>query len=131
MDLRKGELMRRITGWISILAVVACVAAVATIGVRGQDPDEGAARGRPLAAYRPAVPGIHGLVTAGHPLAAMAGLQILMKGGNAIDAAVAGGAGLYVDGSDIESICSPRLRLVWMRKSCWGGLDRLGLGEPF
>ena len=40
-------------------------------------------------ANRPEVPGVHGLVTAGHPLAAMAGLRILMKGGNAIDASVA------------------------------------------
>ena len=63
-------------------------------GVRAQDPDGGAGRGRPLAAYRPAVPGVHGLVTAGHPLAAMAGLQVLMKGGNAIDAAVAVGSTL-------------------------------------
>jgi gamma-glutamyltranspeptidase/glutathione hydrolase len=38
---------------------------------------------------RPEVPGNNGLVTAGHPLASMAGLQILMQGGNAIDAAVA------------------------------------------
>ena len=38
---------------------------------------------------RPVVPGIHGLVTAGHPLASMAGVQALMKGGNAIDASVA------------------------------------------
>lgn len=38
---------------------------------------------------RPEVPGSNGLVTAGHPLAAMSGLQILMQGGNAIDAAVA------------------------------------------
>jgi gamma-glutamyltranspeptidase/glutathione hydrolase len=59
-----------------------------------QDPDGGAARGHNLEAHRPAVPGIHGLVTAGHPLAAMAGLQVLMKGGNAIDAAVAVGAAL-------------------------------------
>ena len=29
---------------------------------------------------RPAVPGVHGLVTAAHPLASMAGLQILIDG---------------------------------------------------
>lgn len=39
--------------------------------------------------HRPEVPGPNGLVTAGHPLAAMSGLQILMRGGNAIDASVA------------------------------------------
>jgi gamma-glutamyltranspeptidase/glutathione hydrolase len=38
---------------------------------------------------RPVVPGVHGLVTAGHPLASAAGVQTLMKGGNAIDASVA------------------------------------------
>ncbi|MFV8819278.1 gamma-glutamyltransferase family protein [Haliea sp. E17] len=39
--------------------------------------------------HRPEVPGPNGLVTAGHPLAATAGLKILMHGGNAIDASVA------------------------------------------
>jgi gamma-glutamyltranspeptidase/glutathione hydrolase len=39
--------------------------------------------------HRPAVPGVYGLVTAGHPLAAMAGVQMLMQGGTAADAAVA------------------------------------------
>lgn len=39
--------------------------------------------------HRPEVPGPNGLVTAGHPLAAMAGLRTLMAGGNAIDASVA------------------------------------------
>ena len=42
-----------------------------------------------LVAHRPAVPGVHGLVTAGHPLASMAGMRVLMQGGRAADAAVA------------------------------------------
>ena len=42
-----------------------------------------------LDAHRPAVSGPNGLVTAGHPLASIAGVRVLMQGGNAADAAVA------------------------------------------
>jgi gamma-glutamyltranspeptidase/glutathione hydrolase len=88
--------MIRHTRFQKLLAssVVLCITCLNVSSLPGQDPDGGARRGRPLATYRPAVPGVHGLVTAGHPLAAMAGLQILMKGGNAIDAAVAVGSTL-------------------------------------
>jgi gamma-glutamyltranspeptidase / glutathione hydrolase len=100
-----------------IVAVGALVVACGAVAVRGQDPDEGAGRGRPLAAYRPSVPGIHGLVTAGHPLAAMAGLQILMKGGNAIDAAVAIGAALNMMEPQMNGIGGNGFMTVYDKKS--------------
>ena len=45
---------------------------------------------------RPAVMGRNGMVCAGHPLAAQAGMAILQKGGNAVDAAIATAAALNV-----------------------------------
>ena len=46
--------------------------------------------------YRPAVMGTAHMVSAGHPLAAAAGLRILEEGGNAVDAGVASGIALNV-----------------------------------
>ena len=47
-------------------------------------------------AHRPVVMGRNGMVCAGHPLAAQAGVSILQKGGNAFDAAIATAAALGV-----------------------------------
>jgi gamma-glutamyltranspeptidase / glutathione hydrolase len=46
--------------------------------------------------YRPVVAGRNGMVAAGHPLAAQAGLRVLAAGGNAVDAAIAVAAALNV-----------------------------------
>lgn len=52
-------------------------------------PDAPRSGGTSVAAHRVEVPMPHGGVTAGHPLAAMAGTRMLMQGGTAADAVVA------------------------------------------
>ncbi|MBI3269401.1 MAG: gamma-glutamyltransferase [Planctomycetes bacterium] len=62
------------------------------------------------AAHRPLVPGRRGMVSAAHPLAAMAGWKALARGGNAIDAAVAVAAALNV----VEPQMSGMLGIGWL-----------------
>lgn len=62
------------------------------------------------AARRPLVPGRRGMVSAAHPLAATAGLKTLLRGGNAIDAAVATAAALNV----VEPQMSGMLGIGWL-----------------
>ena len=74
-----------------VLAAALAVAVGGTYMLGQQQAAEAPAATRP-GLTRPAVARRHGLVTTGHPIASSAGLQILIKGGNAFDAVAAVGA---------------------------------------
>lgn len=67
-----------------------------------------------LAQGRSEVLARHGVVTTSDPLASQAGLEILMRGGNAIDAAVAASAVLDVTSPNDTSIAGDLFALIWI-----------------
>ncbi len=84
-----------------------------------------------LAQGRSEVLARHGIVATSDPLAAQAGLEILRKGGNAIDAAVATGAVLDVTSQNDTGIGGDLFALVWVAKeqeALRAQLRRLGAG---
>src|SRR6266480_1168411 len=65
--------------------LLVAIAVLASLSVtRAQDNPQATS-----GSWRPTIVAQHGMVAAGHPLAAEAGLRILKAGGNAIDAAIA------------------------------------------
>jgi gamma-glutamyltranspeptidase/glutathione hydrolase len=70
-------------------SIIPAILTILVLTFPGQAPAQDEKTPARRKAHRPDVTGVHGLVTSGHSLASMAGVRILMQGGNAADASVA------------------------------------------
>ena len=75
---------------------------------------------QPYAGNRYCITAKNGMVATGSNLASAAGLEVLMKGGNAVDAAVATAAALTVVEPTANGLGGDSFALVWMKDKLYG-----------
>jgi gamma-glutamyltranspeptidase/glutathione hydrolase len=100
----------------AVTILSAAVISSAAIIVAQQQAAEAPAAPRPFYT-RPAVAAVNGIVTTGHPIASSAGLQMLLKGGNAFDAAVAVGAMAALGEPEMNGIGGNGFMTIFDKKS--------------
>ncbi len=83
---------------------------------------------RPSFIHRPMIMSRNGLVAAGHHLASLAGLDILMKGGNAFDSAIATSAVLSVVRPHMTGLGGDAFALLFNSKK--GNVEALNASGP-
>jgi gamma-glutamyltranspeptidase/glutathione hydrolase len=79
-------------------------------------------------AARPVIMGQNGVVSAGHPLAALSGVRVLQEGGNAVDAALAAAFVMAVVKPEASGPGGDLFALVYMKKS--GKVEALNSSGP-
>ena len=79
-------------------------------------------------AARPVVMGHNGVVSAGHPLGALAGVNVLQDGGNAVDAALAAAFVMAIVKPEASGPGGDLFALVYMRKT--GKVEALNASGP-
>src|ERR1041384_6094214 len=79
-------------------------------------------------AARPVRMGQNGMVSCGHPLAALAGVSVLREGGNAVDAALAAAFVMSVVKPEASGPGGDLFALVYMKKS--GKVEALNSSGP-
>ena len=98
------------------IAVAVLLTAAGAISLAQQQAAEAPASNRTFYT-RPAVAALNGVVTTGHPIASSAGLQMLLKGGNAFDAAVAVGAMAGLGEPEMNGIGGNGFMTIYDKKS--------------
>src|SRR5256885_17070349 len=82
------------------------------------------------ATTRPIVSGMQGVIASGHPLVSMAGMRMLLAGGNAFDAAAAAGfAAAVVEPTASYTLCGECVAMLHVaRRRESVAVSRQGLG---
>ena len=83
--------------------------------------------GKKFSGFRPSIMGRNGMVTSGHPLASQAGIQTMIAGGNAIDAAISTAATLGVVEPHSSGIGGDGFILIyWAKTGTVTGINATG-----